>query len=71
MEELPDRFEANSQLTTLLNNLRIDILIPFHQRFLRALQTNAENTKAGLGPNIADVFVEFKVSFFLKFKYIY
>lgn len=62
MRILPGKLDSDSQIVKLLYFLKIDALIPFHQNLLENLKVNAQNTKEGRSPNIADVFIKFKVS---------
>ncbi len=64
MERLPDSFKNESQIKKLLCNLRIDLIIPLHEKILKEFKEKAENTKKGVGPNIADVFIQIRVIIF-------
>ena len=62
MRNLPAKFDSGSQIVKLLYFLKIDTLIPFHLKLLKNLEVNAQNTNEGRSPNVADVFIDFKVS---------
>ena len=62
MEKLPGSFKSDSQIKKLLCNLRIDLIVPLHEKILKEFEEKAENTKSGKGPNIADVFIQIRVN---------
>ena len=62
MEKLPATFRSDSQIRKLLSNLRIDLLVPLHEKILKEFEEKAENTKTGIGQNIADVFIHIRVN---------
>ena len=66
MEKLPGSFKSDSQIKKLLCNLRIDLIVPLHEKILKEFEEKAENTKSGKGPNIADVFIQIRVNNFVQ-----
>ena len=61
MTTIPDKLDSESRIASLLWRLRIDTLIPFHQKLLDRLRANQKMMKEGQGANVADVFIELKV----------
>ena len=64
MKTIPGKLDSDSRIASLLYRLRIEALIPFHQKLLDRLEESRKLMKEGQSTNITDVFIEFKVSLF-------